>query len=114
MHPILWALIIALGSSFWVYVSFFALCTAKRIKNSGIRLRPMMKLACYFLLITGWPADLIFNLVQGRYLFGEFRGTTFSSRIEYYYRHPQRCPDQEEFEYWFKLLNTGDPGHIHK
>lgn len=96
----------------WVYTAFFALCTAKRLLKSGIRLRWGMRWLCRGLVTTGWPADVVFNVVHGYRYFGELRGVTFSSRIKYYYQHPDKCPDREEFDYWFSVLETGDPGHV--
>lgn len=97
---------------FYVYTAFFALCTAKRLLKAGIRLTPGMRMTCRILLVTGWPADVIYNLFQGRIEFGEFRGVTFSSRIKYYYEHPDQRPDEGDFDYWFTVLETADPGHV--
>lgn len=107
---IVFALIVLLPA--YVYTAFFALCTAKRLLKSGIELRPGMRMTCRVLLITGWPADVLFNQLHGRYLFGEWRGVTFTSRIQYYYDHPDKCPDQDEYMYWYLLLETADPGHV--
>jgi hypothetical protein len=107
-----WILGLTFGATFWVYIAFFALCTAKRLLKAGVRLRPGMKVVCYFLLITGWPADVIFNIIQGSWEFGELRGITFTSRIKYYYEYPIERPREGDYEYWFKLLEVADTGHV--
>lgn len=96
----------------YTYIAFFALCTAKKLLKSGVRLTPGMRMACRIVLFTGYPADIIFNQVQGRIEFGEWRGTTFTSRIKYYYKHPDECPDPDKFNYWYELLELADPGHV--
>lgn len=97
----------------YTYIAFFALCTAKRLLKAGIRLTPGMRMTCRLLLLTGWPADVIFNQIQGRLIFGEWRGVTFTSRIQYYYDNPTKCPsDYETFQYWYQLLEVADPGHV--
>lgn len=112
MLPILWAAVAVIGATFWLYIAFFALCTAKKLMQAGVKLRWGMRGACYFALITGAPADVIFNIVHGTRYFGELRGITFSSRIKYYYQHPEKCPNRKEFDYWFSVLETADPGHV--
>jgi hypothetical protein len=112
LTAILTAVVVVAGSTAWVYIAFFALCTAKRLLKAGVKLRWGMRGVCYFLLVTGWPADVVFNLFHGYRYFREFRGVTFSSRIKYYNRHPEKCPDRAEFNYWFAVLETGDPGHV--
>lgn len=108
----LWVILVALIFLIpgYVYIAFFALCTARRLMKAGIRLTPGMRLACRIAFVTGWPADVIFNQIQGRIEFGEFRGLTFTSRIQYYYDHPStRTP---KFWYWYELLEVADPGHV--
>lgn len=94
-----------------IYLAFFALCTVKRLKKAGIKLTPVMKVASLATFVVGGIADILMNLIHARFWFGEWRGLTFSDRIQYYHRHPGKCPNRAEFEYWFKVLETGDPGH---
>ena len=111
--PILLLLIITAASTFVVYTAFMALSTAKRML--ALDALPIeMKLTAYALLVMGYPADILFNLIRGTIIFRELpREFLFSSRVQ---RHYKRIGiDNERYRtaaYWAKVLNAADPGHI--
>jgi hypothetical protein len=109
---LIWTIGVLLGSTFTIYTSFFALCTAKRLKLANVPMPPDMRMAARILFVIGVPADIVFNLYRGYLIFGEFRRVTFSQRIEWYMLHPQRCPDFEKALYWARILHAADEGHV--
>jgi hypothetical protein len=114
MSVLLWTLVAIVASPFVVRMAFMGLCTAKRLHASGIDLSVVDETVILILFAVGWPADVIYNWTVGWYRFGEIRDITYSSRIQWYVRHPDRVPEgtQEIVNYWFEYLNVADPGHI--
>ena len=114
MSTLFWSAVAILASPFVVRMAFMGLCTAKRLHVSGIDLSVVDETVILFLFAIGSPADVIYNWTVGWYRFGELRGKTYSSRIQWYVRNPTEVPDgtQETVDYWFEYLNVADPGHI--
>jgi hypothetical protein len=111
-----WIIVAIVLSPFVVRLSFFGVCTAKRLLESGIKLTIVDRLVAYFLLAIGVPADIIYNWTIGVIRFREFRGITYSSRIQYYWtNHTWQFKSTRRHNlthYWHDYLNTADPGHI--
>ena len=113
MRLLFWLAVAFVASTFWVYTSFFALATAKRLIKEGIELPRDMRLTCRVLLVIGWPADVVYNATRGWLMFGERpRELTFSSRIERYMRDQAAAPDLPLATWWATFLNVAMEDHI--
>jgi hypothetical protein len=118
MNWIEWTIVIIVGSTAYVYIAFMALCTAKRMRAAakalGRDLPPFLKLVCIVLLITGWPADVIYNWTVGNVTF-KFQTPwklTYSSRVTWQVNHLQESSNPQDAILWEAMLNAGDPLHI--
>jgi hypothetical protein len=116
MNGIEWALVVTVFSTFYVYTAFLALCTVQRMRAAKVWMPWEMKVLAIFILVTGWPADVIFNITRGSFVYrelpwrvltGEF---TFSSRTKRMMRAGGKS--RERATPWAFLLNAGDEGHI--
>lgn len=107
-----WVIIAIVATPFVVRISFWGMCTAKRLLKSGIKLSLTDKICAYVLLIVGYPSDILYNWTVGVIRFREFRKITYSSRIQYYQTHRFYDDRDEDTDYWFLYLNVADPGHI--
>jgi hypothetical protein len=106
---LLWLLVTVIASTAVVYVAFLALCGARLIQSKGVELPPDMRLVAHLFIAIGFVADVAFNWTRGALMFREFKGTTFSSHIQW--RVDNGRWDQATQE-WVRLLNAGEPGHI--
>lgn len=111
----IWVIVALIASPVAVRMGFMGICTAKRLRDSGLPLSRTDKVAALLCFAIGYPADIIYNLSVGRLRFGEFRGFTYSSRIQYYIDHDTFMDDaskRRKVVYWYTYLNVADPGHI--
>lgn len=115
MEALKWLIVAIVAAPFVVRIAFWAMCTAKRLRDSGIKLSLVDKLSVYIALIAGYPADILYNWTVGWVRFGELRKVTYSSRIQYYVSHDTWRYDREKQDkvtYWYQYLNVADPGHV--
>jgi hypothetical protein len=107
-----WLLLAIVLSPFVVRLSFWALCTAKRLRDSGIKLSWIDRLIAYVLFAVGYPADFLYNQTIGLIRFGELRSTLYSGRIQYYVDNatfPLNSERGQAVIYWTEYLNICDP-----
>lgn len=76
-----------------------------------------LKLICYVVVFGFWITDPAMNWTWAAIIFRRgatpsWRCITFSTRINYYFSHPSKCPDIRKRNLWARLLNAGVPGHI--
>lgn len=115
METLKWIAIAVVAAPFVIRISFWGMCTAKRLLKSGVKLSLTDKIVAYVLLAIGYPSDWIYNWSVGWIRFGELREWTYSARIQYYVDHSTFAADTkkgEDVDYWFIYLNVADPGHI--
>ena len=100
-------------STVTVEIAFTSLSTAKRLLDAGIDMPLDMKAVFYFLLIVGYPSDVLFNVFRGSWIFREFpREWLFSDRVQRHANGPRGTREHRKAMYWAKILNVSDPGHI--
>lgn len=107
-----WFILAAVLSPLVVRISFWAICTAKRLDDSNLRLSVLDRVCAYIVLIVGLPADFLYNQIVGTLRFGEFRSVLYSGRIQYYVDHdtfPLNSDEGQAVIYWKEYLNICDP-----
>ena len=111
MMTFIWILVVIALSTFVVETAFVYVSTAKRLLESDLPFPMDMKAIAYFWLVVGLPADMIFNLTRGTFMFRELpRELLFTARIK---RHQFTTGWRgKKAKQWAKLLNFVDPGHV--
>lgn len=105
-----WILVTTVLATFVVYTAFLTLCTAKRMLAAGVPLPWDLKFVCYFWLLVGWPADVVYNWTRGTIRHRKLpRELTYSSRIQ---GLVEKGKADAETLAWANLLNAGDENHI--
>ncbi len=98
-----------------IYTAFLALCALRSIKAQGVEVPRGFDALGRVLFLRGIVADVAFNYTWGAFvIFGsilrpEFRGTTFSSHVQW--RVDQGLWDDVTAR-WALFLNAGAPNHI--
>lgn len=114
MNFAMWVAAVVVVSTFTVETAFIQVVTCKALWKRGL-LSKEMRVGAILWLIVGYPADFVFNLVRGCWMFRELNphGWLFSWRIDYYMRNPNRCKKLDKAVRWAALLNTLDKGHTY-
>lgn len=94
---------------FVIYTAFLVLCTLRAIQARNVELPLGMSAIGELWFIVGIVADVLFNWTWGAWIFREWRGTTFSSHVQW--RVDNGRWDQRT-QMWVAFLNAGAPGHI--
>lgn len=76
-----------------------------------------LKATLYIVIALFWITDPVFNWTWAALIFRKgvrptWRKITFSSRVNYYFDHPEKCPNKRKRNLWARLLNMGVAGHI--
>ena len=73
-----------------------------------------LRIICWVVVIVCAPTDPVMNWTWANFMFWPdlFRKKTFTSRVNYYFDQPDKCPNKRRRNLWARLLNMGDEGHI--
>jgi hypothetical protein len=109
-----WIVGITFAATFVVETAFMQVASAKRALAMGVRLPIDVRVVSAFWLVVGFPADIVFNLTRGTWIFRElpkWGEWTFTARVK---RHYRAGPSKRyrTAVYWFTFLNAVDHGHI--
>lgn len=109
---IAWVLVVIALSTFVVETAFMQVASAKRVLAAGVRMPLDIRIVSYCWLAVGIPADFVFNVTRGTWMFRELpRELMFSSRVERHFLHSADWRGQKA-AVWVRVLNAVDPGHV--
>ena len=106
-----WLVVSILLTWFILDTGFLALMNARRVIKSGDSIHWFFLLPLYPLLAIAWPADVIFNVFGGTFIFKEWpREFTFTSRCK---RHKEASFGQKYARavWWCDEMNKFAKGH---
>lgn len=119
MKILIWTAVSIALITFVVNTAFLAVVTAKRARDEGRWIPLETKATAYFWLFVGVPADALFNITRGSWIFKELPRLRegewmFSSRVQRWVIDGVQQQDWTRYQTakrWAVFLNV-DPEHI--
>lgn len=107
------AVYVLILSPAFAILAYIALSHVKKIKERGqLDQLPWWVLAvCYVAFGIGLPADVLLNHTYGSHRFGEARGVTMTSRLQYYRELEKTDERRIKAVKGWSWLNLFDPNH---
>lgn len=105
--------LVAVCAGFLVETGFIYVMAVKRLKEQGVEIPDELMVTGYVWLALGTPADAIYNLTRGTWMFRELpRDLMFSGRIQRYIDEGEGWRFRKALP-WARLLNAIDPSGEH-